>query len=72
LLLNNGITKFGAEVVKVAFEQWWQIIMTRQSSIEAVVNMKFLHPVCERDVIAGNATIARELLARDAQRVPVY
>lgn len=48
----------GATVVKVPFEQWWNIIVTHQHEDQAGL---FVHPVSGRAVMAGNATIGLEL-----------
>jgi threonine dehydratase len=54
----DAITRLGARYIKVPFEQWWQVLVTRQYE-----GMKgfFIHPVSDPAVIAGNGTIGLEL-----------
>jgi threonine dehydratase len=55
----NAITRLGGKYLKLPFEQWWQVLVTRQYD-----GMKglFIHPVSDLAVIAGNGTIGLELL----------
>ncbi|MFQ5718853.1 MAG: threonine/serine dehydratase [Acidobacteriota bacterium] len=55
----DAIRRLGGEVVKVSFDDWWQIIVTHHSRGEEGL---FIHPVCSPEVIAGNATIGSEIL----------
>jgi threonine dehydratase len=55
----KAIERLGAEVTKCAFEQWWQVIVTHRCSM---LPGYFIHPVCNRHVMAGNGTIALEIL----------
>jgi threonine dehydratase len=49
----------GAEVIRIPFDDWWQVLMTRRfAGAEGI----FLHPVAEQAVVAGNATIGAEIL----------
>ena len=61
----------GATVVRVPFDDWWRVLMTRRfDGAEGL----FFHPVAEREVVAGNATIGAEIVedldAFDAVVVP--
>jgi threonine dehydratase len=48
----------GARVIRVPFDDWWQVLTTRRfEGAEGV----FFHPVAECAVVAGNATIGAEL-----------
>jgi threonine dehydratase len=48
----------GAKVIRVPFDDWWQVLTTRRfEGAEGV----FFHPVAESAVVAGNATIGAEL-----------
>lgn len=55
-----AITRLGATITKVPFDVWWQVIVTHQFEGEAGL---FIHPVSDRDVMAGNGTIGLEILA---------
>ena len=60
---EDRIKEFGAEINKVTFDEWWNI-MTKggldepSSSIE---NDSFIHACCEYDAIAGNGVIGLEI-----------
>jgi threonine dehydratase len=55
----DAIERLGAGIVPVPFERWWRVLVER-----GYPGMKgrFIHPVSDRDVIAGNATIGLEIL----------
>ena len=52
------LTALGAMVREHPFASWWAILQTRQTDDAGT----FFHPVCEREVIAGAATIGLELI----------
>ncbi len=52
------LTAMGATVRAHPFEAWWRILETRRTDDDGT----FFHPVCEREVIAGAATIGAELI----------
>ena len=52
------LTALGATVREQPFEAWWAILQTRRTDDAGT----FFHPVCEREVIAGAATIGVELI----------
>lgn len=52
------LERLGASITKVPFERWWQIIVTHDHPGQTGV---FVHPVSDRGVMAGNATIGLEL-----------
>ena len=55
----EGIARLGAEAVRVPYEDWWRVMETHEcEGMEGT----FVHPVCDRAVMAGNGTIALELL----------
>jgi threonine dehydratase len=61
----------GATVIRVPFDEWWQVLTTRRfDGAEGL----FFHPVAETEVVAGNATIGAEIVedldAFDAVVVP--
>jgi len=54
-----AITRLGARFIKVPFDEWWQVIVTRQyPGLEGL----FVHPVSDPAVMAGNGTIGLEIL----------
>ena len=55
----DAITRLGAKFIKIPFNEWWQVIMTRQFT---GINGLFIHPVADPHVIAGNGTIGLEIL----------
>jgi len=50
---------FGARVVRVSYERWWQVL--QEHGYEGMEGA-FIHPVANAAVIAGNATIGFEIL----------
>jgi threonine dehydratase len=55
----DAITRLGAKFIKIPFNDWWQIIITRK--FEGMQGL-FIHPVSDPPVIAGNGTIGLEIL----------
>ena len=55
----EALQRLGAEIVKVPFDEWWQIIVTHEHEGQDGV---FVHPVSDPAVIAGNGTIGLELV----------
>lgn len=54
-----AIERLGARAVTVPYERWWQTMLERcHPGLEGL----FLHPVCDPEVLAGNATIGLEIL----------
>ena len=54
-----AITRLGGKIIKVPFDDWWQVIVTHQF---AGVEGFFVHPVSDTAVMAGNGTIGLEIL----------
>lgn len=54
----EALGRLGAEVREHSFDDWWRIMATRETGDEGI----FIHPVCEREVIAGAATIGAEIV----------
>ncbi|HEY2956301.1 MAG TPA: pyridoxal-phosphate dependent enzyme [Candidatus Eisenbacteria bacterium] len=54
-----ALERLGARVVRIPFEQWFEILATRT---HPGVEGRFIHPVSDPEVIAGNGTIALEIL----------
>ena len=55
----NAIRRLGGEIIKVPFDEWWQVLLTRR--FEGCKGL-FIHPVSDPAVIAGNGTIGLEIL----------
>jgi threonine dehydratase len=55
----DAIARLGAETILVPFETWWE---TMSSGTFPGLEGLFVHPVLEERVMAGNGTIALELL----------
>ena len=55
----DAITRLGAKFIKLPFNDWWQVIVTRK--FEGIKGL-FIHPVSDPPVIAGNGTIGLEIL----------
>lgn len=56
---TRGVERLGAEVVRLPFDEWWTVI---EEHGHPEVPGFFIHPVCDPAVIAGNGTIALEIL----------
>lgn len=54
----ENLKRLGAEVHQHSHEEWWRIMATRDTGDTGGT---FIHPVCEREVIAGAATIGAEI-----------
>lgn len=54
-----AIRRLGGEIIKVTFDEWWQIILTHEFPGQKGY---FIHPVSEPAVMAGNGTIGLEIL----------
>jgi threonine dehydratase len=56
----EGIRRLGGEIVSLAYDDWWNILVThRYAPLEPA---HFIHPVSDVGVMAGNGTIGLELL----------
>ncbi len=56
---TDALSAMGARVIRIPFADWWQVLLTRR--FEGADGV-FFHPVAEPAVVAGNATIATEIL----------
>jgi threonine dehydratase len=54
-----AIERLGGRIIKVTFEEWWQVVVSHQFP---ALSGWFIHPVSDPAVIAGHATIGLELL----------
>jgi threonine dehydratase len=55
----DAMTRFGAEIIRKSYDEWWQVMMSHH--LDGVPGV-FIHPVSDAGVIAGNATIGLEIL----------
>jgi threonine dehydratase len=54
-----AITRLGATIIKVPFDDWWQVLVDRRyPGLDGL----FVHPVSDPAVMAGNGTIGLEIL----------
>jgi threonine dehydratase len=53
-----AVARLGARTVKLPFDDWWRVLVDNG---HPDVPGTFIHPVADRDVIAGNATIGLEI-----------
>jgi threonine dehydratase len=67
----DNLKRMGAAVHEHDFTDWWRIMESRETAEKG----RFFHPVCEREVIAGAATIGAEIIEDlpdvDAILVPI-
>ncbi len=55
----DAIERLGGKIVKVPFDEWWQVIISHRYPGQEGL---FIHPVSDTNVMAGNGTIALEIL----------
>jgi threonine dehydratase len=55
----DAITRLDAKFIKIPFDQWWDVIVTRH--FPGMTGL-FIHPVADPNVIAGNGTIGLEIM----------
>lgn len=54
-----AIVRLGGRIIKVPFEEWWQILITHKyDGLDGLL----VHPVSDRAVMAGNGTIGLEVV----------
>jgi threonine dehydratase len=53
-----AVERLGARVVRVPFETWWRVMVKHRHD---GMRGRFIHPVSDADVIAGNGTIGLEI-----------
>ena len=56
---TDAVIALGAEVIRVPFADWWAVMETHDTGGVPGV---FIHPVEHNDVMAGNGTIALEIM----------
>jgi threonine dehydratase len=55
---TDAVQRLGASIVRVPFQDWWQILVTHEWKDGRGL---FIHPVSDRNVMAGNGTIGLEI-----------
>ncbi len=56
----DGIRRLGAEIIVLPYDRWWDVLAThRFAPLEPA---RFIHPVSDLEVMAGNGTIGLEIL----------
>jgi threonine dehydratase len=53
-----AIERLGARITKVPFEDWWRVMVEHR---HPGMRGRFIHPVSDPDVMAGNGTIGLEI-----------
>src|SRR5581483_2756267 len=56
----NAIRRYGAEIIKVPYDEWWDIMTTRYYA--PLADALFIHPSSDPRVMAGNGTIGLEIV----------
>jgi threonine dehydratase len=59
LAKTSAVERLGGTIIRVPFARWWQVLVER--SYPGLDGL-FVHPVSDAGVIAGNATIAAEIM----------
>ena len=54
----DAISRLGARIHRVPFDRWWRAIIERGYP---ELGGRFIHPVADPDVVAGNATVGLEI-----------
>ncbi len=55
-----AVSRLGAKIVTVPFDEWWEILITQQHPL--IDGKFFLHPSSNINVMAGYGTIGQEIL----------
>jgi threonine dehydratase len=55
----DAIERLGATIVKVSYDEWWHCLVEHG---RPGLRGQFIHPVANRDVMAGNGTIGLEIV----------
>ncbi|HEY7877939.1 MAG TPA: pyridoxal-phosphate dependent enzyme [Gemmatimonadaceae bacterium] len=55
----SAVERLGAAIIRVPLARWWQVLVERSYPGQDGL---FVHPVSDPEVMAGNATIASEIL----------
>jgi len=65
----DAITRLGGKIVKLPYAEWWQVLVDHG---RPGMKGRFIHPVSDPLVIAGNATVGAEILEDLADPVAVF
>ncbi len=65
----SAIERLGAGIVKLPFDRWWQVLVDHGYP---GIDGRFVHPVSDPDVIAGNGTIGLEILEELPEADVIY
>lgn len=65
----DAITRLGGKIMKLPYAEWWQVLVDHG---RAGMKGRFIHPVSDPLVIAGNATAGAEILEDMADPVAVF
>lgn len=58
----EAMKRLGAHAVPVPYGRWWRVLAEHAFDGPPVLHGHFVHPVSERAVVAGNGTVALEIL----------
>jgi threonine dehydratase len=56
----DAVRRLGARIVSLPYEEWWNVLATHR--YEPLEPARFIHPVSDVGVMAGNGTIGLEIL----------
>lgn len=56
---TDAVERLGGRIMRRPFDAWWQVLVDRG---DETMGGRFIHPVSDADVMAGNATVALEIL----------
>ncbi|MGQ0767407.1 MAG: threonine ammonia-lyase [Gemmatimonadota bacterium] len=56
---TDALVRLGATIIKRPFAAWWQVLIDRHAP---EMSGRFIHPVSDADVIAGNGTVGLEIV----------
>jgi threonine dehydratase len=61
---RQAVARLGAELLAVPFDRWWRVLEEHrfEGSDGSEPGGLFVHPVCDRAVMAGNGTLALEIV----------
>src|SRR4051812_13049726 len=65
----DAITRLGGKIMKLPYAEWWQVLVDHG---RAGMKGRFIHPVSDPLVIAGNATAGAEIVEDMADPVAVF
>eukprot|EP00117_Sycon_ciliatum_P007517 scpid85544/ scgid0633/ Putative threonine dehydratase; Threonine deaminase len=60
IIKHSALERLGASVRRVPFEQWWEVFVHQK--FPGLEDQHFIRPSGKREILAGNATLALEIL----------